>query len=73
MTEAEGQTPAEARVRDLVQQLRGAPPSPPSTALVRRVVRTARWQRVARGALVAAGQVLGALAQGVSLLVGRRP
>ncbi len=64
-------TPAEARVRDLLGQLADVPP-PPGTALVPRVVRTARWQRVVRGALSAAGNVVGAMAEGLSMLVRRR-
>ncbi len=65
-------SPAEARVRDLLGQLSGAPPTP-GTSLVPRVVRAARWQRMVRGALVAAGQVVGSLADGLStLLRGRR-
>ena len=44
-------TPAEARVRELLRSLAGAPPAQPGTALVPHVVRTARWQRAVRGAV----------------------
>ncbi len=68
-----GLSPDEARVAALLRQVAGAPVAAPSTALVRRVVRTARWQRVVRGALLAAGHVVGALGEGLALLVrGRR-
>ena len=63
-------SPAEARVSELLHQL--AAPVPPSTALVRRVVRTARWQRTVRGALSAAGNVVAALADGLAALLRRR-
>ena len=64
-------TPSEARVRDLLRGLAGAPVAP-GTALVPRVVRAARWQRVVRGAVQAASGVLGALGDGISMLIGRR-
>jgi hypothetical protein len=64
-------TPGEARVRELLRPLNAAPPQP-GTALVVRVVRTARWQRVVRSGLAAAGHVVGALADGLALLIGRR-
>jgi hypothetical protein len=64
-------TPAEARVTDLLHQL--ATPAPaPSTALVRRVVRTARWQRTVRSALSAAGNVVAAVGDGLAALLRRR-
>ncbi len=73
MSRPEELTPAEARVRDLLSQLRGAPPVAVGTDLVPRVVRAARWQRLVRGAVVAAGHVVGAVADGLSMLVrGRR-
>ena len=65
-------TPAEARVRELLRSLAGAPPARPGTALVPHVVRTARWQRAVRGAVQAASGVLGALGDGLSMLIGRR-
>ena len=67
----EGLTPAEARVRELLRGMAGAPPVP-GTALVPRVVRAARWQRAVRGAVQAASGVLGALGDGISMLIGRR-
>lgn len=64
-------TPNEARVRDLLRSLAGAAPSP-GTDLVPRVVRVARWQRAVRGAVHAASGVLGALGEGVAMLIRRR-
>ena len=72
MSGPEELTPAEARARDLLAQLRGAPTVTTGTALAHRVVRTARWQRVVRGALAGAGHVLGALGEGVATLLRRR-
>lgn len=70
MSGPEELTPAEARVSDLLHQL--ATPAPPSTALVRRVVRTARWQRTVRSALSAAGNVVAAVADGLTALLRKR-
>jgi hypothetical protein len=65
-------SPAELRVRELLGQLRGAPPAaPPGTDLARRVVRTARWQRALRSALAATGNVFGALGDGLAVLARR--
>ncbi len=65
-------TPAEARVTDLLHQLAAPAPGPPGTALVRHVVRTARWQRTVRSALSAAGNVVAAVADGLAVLLRRR-
>lgn len=67
----EGLSPAELRARELLQGMAGSPPEP-GTALVPRVVRAARWQRVVRGAVQAATGVLGAMGDGLSMLIGRR-
>ena len=63
---------AEDRLQEHLAVVRDDPPEP-STALTVRVVRAARWQRVVRGPLVLAAQLAAAVADGVSLLLGRRP
>jgi hypothetical protein len=65
-------TRAEERLDEHLALLRDEPPEP-STALTVRVVRKARWQRAVRGPLVLAANLAAAVADGVSLLLGRRP
>jgi hypothetical protein len=60
-------SPAERRLGELLAAL-AAEPLPGDAALTRRVVHRARRQRAARGALVAAGRLAGALADGLALL-----
>ena len=57
-------TPAERRVRALLAENLGGGTAPAGGQLVERVVRTARWQRPVRRALVALGHTAGALAAG---------
>jgi hypothetical protein len=67
--------PAERRVAELLGALRSDPPRS-STALTRRVVRTARWQAAVKPPLRAVGMLASALYDGAKLLFGdgkRRP
>lgn len=64
-------THAERRLVGLLALLR-AEPAPADAALARAVIRTVRWQALVRGALAAIGSVGGALAEGVSLVLGSR-
>ena len=61
--EREELTPAEERVRDLLGELREER-APEGEELTRSVVRTARWQRPVRRALLALGSSASALATG---------
>jgi hypothetical protein len=63
--------PAEARVSEHLALLRADGPEPP-TSLVRRVVRSARWQRLARDPLRVVGMIAAAVATGVAALLGLR-
>jgi hypothetical protein len=63
--------PAEARVSEHLALLRADGPEPP-TSLVRRVVRSARWQRLARDPLRVVGMIAAAVATGVAALIGMR-
>jgi hypothetical protein len=73
MSDAEPLTPAEQRVRTLLQPLREAQ-APEGDALVERVARTARWQRPVRRALVSLGHATAAFGGGLRALAreGRR-
>ena len=62
--EPEDLTPAEERARALLGELREEAP-PDAEGLTRSVVRTARWQRPVRRALIGFGSTAGALATGV--------
>ena len=64
-------THAELRLVRLLALLR-AEPAAADAGLSRSVMRSVRWQAVARGALAAIGSVGGAVADGLSLLLGRR-
>ncbi len=61
-------TPAERRVRALLGELAGDGP-PDGERLSRSVVRTARWQRPLRRALLALGGAGGALATGAAATI----
>jgi hypothetical protein len=61
--EAETLTPEELRVRDLLGEL-GSDGPPHGEALTRSIVRTARWQRPVRRALLTLGTAGGAIAAG---------
>jgi hypothetical protein len=66
-------TPAEQRVRALLEPLRETE-SPHGQALVVRVAASARWQRPVRRALLAVSHAAAALGMGIGALVraGRR-
>jgi hypothetical protein len=66
-------TPAERRVRTLLEPLRDKR-MPHGQELVERVGRTARWQRPVRRVLVAIGQAVAACGGGIGSLAraGRR-
>ena len=57
-------TPAEQRVRALLSENLGGETAPGGAELTHRVVRTARWQRPVRRALLAFGHAAGAIAAG---------
>lgn len=59
---------AERRLAEHLELLR-AERLEPGVALARRVVRTARWQRYARGPLRVAGMIAGSLLDGLMRLV----
>jgi hypothetical protein len=61
--------PAERRLDEHLELLRDSPPSP-GTALVPRVVRTARWQSFLRAPLRVVGMIGLAFVQGLSTLFG---
>ena len=67
-SEAEPLTPAEARVRVLLAELREES-VPDGERVTRAVVRTARWQRPVRRALLSFGTTAGALATGLGTAV----
>ena len=62
-------TPAPARTGcgALLAELREEPPPSAAPGLVDEVLRTARWQRVARMAAVGIGQLSGMLAEAIRL------
>jgi len=62
-------TPAEERRLARHLELLRADHPQPGTALARRVVRTARWQRVARAPLRVVGMIAGAFFEGLLRLV----
>lgn len=64
-------TPAEARLRQLLAPLREDAPRP-SSDLGPRVLRTVRWQRAVREVAQAVGILAGVVADGVRLLVRPR-
>ncbi len=65
----EALSPAERRLHHHLELLKAdAPPSPPS--MVPKIVRAARWQRVARRPLLAIGALAAALGDGIRLLLG---
>lgn len=71
MTSSEAPTPdpGEGRLLVYLEELRGDPPATDPT-IAGRVQRNARWQHAIRGPLQLVGQLAGALATGVSALLG---
>lgn len=70
----EERSPAERRLDEHLELVRVAGPEP-GRSLVRRIVRTAIWQRALRAPLLAAGMIAAAAADGLLRLVvlgGRR-
>ena len=61
--------PAERRLDEHLELLRDSPPAP-GTALVPRVVRTARWQSFLRAPLRVVGMIGLAFVQGLTTLFG---
>jgi hypothetical protein len=69
MTDEPESGPAERRLDEHLELLRASPPSP-GTALVPRVVRTARWQGTLRAPLRVAAMIGLAVFEGIATLVG---
>jgi hypothetical protein len=67
MSEDDGDTGAEARVAELLAELRES--QPPGGQLVPRVTRSVRWQRPLRRALEGIGALGGAFGSGLAALV----
>jgi hypothetical protein len=63
------ETPAEARLRQLLEPLRADAPEPPAP-LVPRLLRTVRWQRTVREVLDTAGALAAVVGDGLRVLVG---
>jgi hypothetical protein len=61
--------PGEGRLAAYLAELREDPPQT-DEALARRVKRSARWQHAARGPLQVIGHLSGALADGLTALLG---
>lgn len=66
----EADTPAERRLGQHLELLRAQGPKP-GRDLVRRVVRSARWQRILRPPLRVAGMIAASVLDGLAALVGR--
>ncbi len=64
-------TPAQERLREHLGVLRGNAPKP-DPSLIERVGRAARWQRVVRTPLRAAGMLAAALGEGIVVLLRGR-
>jgi hypothetical protein len=69
MSDESGTGPAERRLDEHLALLRDSPPEP-GTALVPRVVRTARWQSMLRAPLRVVAMIGAAVLQGVTTLAG---
>ena len=67
----EARSDADARLDQHLALLRTDAPAG-SDSLARRVARTARWQRAVRAPVRAAISLLGAVAQGLGVLLGSR-
>jgi hypothetical protein len=62
-------SPATLRLEAYLESLRDDPPEPDSH-MVPKIVRRARWQRVVRAPLHAAGSLFGAIADGIAVIFG---
>ena len=69
MNDADKPQPATRGLSAYLETLRNDPPIP-SSELVPRIVRNARWQRAIRAPLRAVGSLVGALAEGLEVLLG---
>ncbi len=69
MTDEPDAGPAERRLDEHLELLRASPPAP-GTALVPRVVRTARWQNLLRAPIRVVGMIGLAFMQGLTTLFG---
>jgi hypothetical protein len=67
--EPEEQSPATLRLEAYLESLRDDPPQS-DAHLVPRVIRRARWQRIVRAPLHAAGSLFGAIADGIAVVLG---
>jgi hypothetical protein len=67
---AEDLTPAERRLSEHLELLRGSPPTA-TPELITRIVRRARWQSTIRDPLVFVGALALGLSEALSLLSGR--
>ena len=68
-SDGDNESKGEARLRGYLAELKENPPEP-DPHLTGRVTRRARWQHAARGPLQAIGLLLGAVADGLSDLLG---
>lgn len=66
------EAPTDRRVRSLLGDLGHAEEGASGSALVDRVVQTARWQSGVRRAIFGVGTVMGGLARGAAVLLGIR-
>jgi hypothetical protein len=69
MNESDYSNPAGPELDQHLQSLRSEPPQPRSQ-LVPHILRKARWQRAIRAPLHAAGGLVGAVAEGIGVLIG---
>ena len=65
----EERSPAEQRLGEHLELIRVSGPEP-GRSLVRRIVRTARWQRALRAPLLVVGMIAAAVTDGLLRLVG---
>lgn len=67
---SQADTPAERKLGEHLELLRAEGPEPGAT-LVRRIMRSARWQRILRPGLKVVGMIAGSVIDGLGALVGR--
>jgi hypothetical protein len=65
----EDRRPATLHLEAYLESLRDDPPRP-DPKLVPSIIRRARWQRIVRAPLHAAGSLFGALADGIAVILG---